>query len=69
MTVFSPDVHTHVKPKTAFFHIGVFITVFMTVVGLTQITFTPLQANRRTYPYNGTLLSLPVLAAPRGTNG
>lgn len=53
MTVFSPDVHTHVKPRTALLHIAVFVAAFFGIVGATQMTFTPLQANRRTYPYNG----------------
>lgn len=54
MTVFSPDVHTHVTPGTAFLHIGIFITAFLGIVGLTKLTFEPLQADRRKYPYNGT---------------
>lgn len=53
MTVFSPDVHTHVKPRTALLHIGIFVAAFFGIVGATQMTFEPLQANRRTYPYNG----------------
>lgn len=57
MAVFSPDVHNHVKPATAFLHVGVFIAAFMGIVGLTQITFEPLQAVRRTYPYNGNTLN------------
>ena len=58
MTVFSPDVHTHVKPRTALLHIGIFVAAFFGIVGATQITFTPLQANRRTYPYNGIVVLL-----------
>ncbi|CCG83887.1 protein of unknown function [Taphrina deformans PYCC 5710] len=54
LTVFSPDVHRHVKPATAFLHIGIFITAVFGIVGGTYITFTPLQAVRRTYPYDGT---------------
>ncbi|ORY75796.1 hypothetical protein BCR37DRAFT_383955 [Protomyces lactucae-debilis] len=53
LTVFGPDVHTHVKPRTAFFHLGVWLACFMGVVGFGKIMFFELPAERRTYPYNG----------------
>lgn len=53
LTVFSPDVHSHVTPRRAFLHIAVFLLALLGVVGATRLTFTPLQAVRRTYPYDG----------------
>lgn len=53
LTVFGPDLHTHVTPTTALFNIAVFVAAFFGVVGFAHIMYTPLPAVRRTYPYEG----------------
>ena len=53
MGVFSPEEYTHAKPKTAFFHMGVFIATVFGLSGVVYMVYPDKPAVPRTFADNG----------------